>query len=51
MRIFWLVFLLVVAPMCHASTLKYCSEGSPAYLDPTQSSSGTEAAIRRNHAL
>ena len=42
MRIFWLVLLLTIAPMCHASTLKYCSEGSPAYLDPMQSSSGTD---------
>jgi dipeptide transport system substrate-binding protein len=40
-------FLLISASsVVSAATLKFCSEGSPAYLDPAQSSSGTDFDVQ-----
>lgn len=42
MRKLSLCVLLIAASVGHADTLKFCSEGSPAYFDPAQSSTGTD---------
>ncbi|MBC7918265.1 MAG: ABC transporter substrate-binding protein [Rhodoferax sp.] len=38
--------MLTAATAAHASTLRFCSEGSPAFFDPAQSNSGTDFDVQ-----
>jgi dipeptide transport system substrate-binding protein len=37
---------IAMAPSLQASTLKFCSEGSPAFFDPAQSNTGTDIDVQ-----